>query len=163
MRAKEYPIPPALDLVFPPFRLDLGRVEEAYACADRLLDLSRTHTGCGYQAHAYRLLGDVTMRREPPDVEEATAHYHQALTVAEEVGMRPLLAHCHRGLGTLYAQMRQREAVQLACNFRGIFVLAKSTSLGKGERHWAYRALSALRVVMVVVSRCLATLSDRSP
>ena len=28
-------MPPEPDLVFPPFRLDLGRVEEAYACADR--------------------------------------------------------------------------------------------------------------------------------
>jgi hypothetical protein len=29
--------------------------------------------------------------------------------LANELGMRPLLAHCHRGLGTLYAKMRQRE------------------------------------------------------
>src|SRR4029453_8952953 len=30
-------------------------------------------------------------------------------TAAGPPGMRPLLAHCHRGLGMLYAQMRQRE------------------------------------------------------
>ena len=29
-------------------------------------------------------------------------HYRQALTLAEELGMRPLIAHCHVGLGKLY-------------------------------------------------------------
>jgi tetratricopeptide (TPR) repeat protein len=82
----------------------VGRVDEASTLAARLLELSRTHPGRGYQAHACRLLGDVAMRCEPPDVEQATAHYHQALALAEELGMRPLQAHCHRGLGTLYAQ-----------------------------------------------------------
>jgi hypothetical protein len=39
----------------------------------------------------------------------AEAHYHQALTLAEALGMRPLQAHCHRGLGTLYATIGQQE------------------------------------------------------
>jgi hypothetical protein len=40
-----------------------------------------------------------------PDTEQAEAHYQQALTLAKELGMRPLQAHCHRGLGTLYARI----------------------------------------------------------
>jgi hypothetical protein len=36
-------------------------------------------------------------------------HYRQALALAEELGMRPLQAHCHRGLGTLYTTIGQRE------------------------------------------------------
>jgi transposase-like protein len=43
------------------------------------------------------------------EVDEATAHYRQALALAEELGMRPLVAHCHRGLGTLYAKIGQQE------------------------------------------------------
>ena len=39
----------------------------------------------------------------PREAELAETHYRQALTLAEELGMRPLQAHCHRGLGTLYA------------------------------------------------------------
>jgi len=39
----------------------------------------------------------------------AEAHYQQALALAEQLGMRPLVAHCHRGLGTLYATTGQRE------------------------------------------------------
>jgi alkanesulfonate monooxygenase len=48
-------------------------------------------------------------RRELPEVEPAEAHQRQALALAEGLGMRPLHAHCHRGLGTLDAKMRQRE------------------------------------------------------
>ena len=43
------------------------------------------------------------------NVEQAEAHYRQALALAEELGMRPLQAHCHRSLGTLYAMTGQRE------------------------------------------------------
>ncbi len=90
----------------------VGRVAEASTLAERLLELSRTHTGRGHQAHAYRLLGDVATHREPPDIDQATAHYRQALALAEELGMRPLQAHCHLGLGTLYARTGQRQQAQ---------------------------------------------------
>ena len=39
----------------------------------------------------------------------AEAHYQQALTLADELGMRPLQAHCHLGLGMLYARLEQRK------------------------------------------------------
>jgi DNA-binding NtrC family response regulator/tetratricopeptide (TPR) repeat protein len=87
----------------------IGRVEEASALAGRLLELSRTHIGRGYQAHARRLLGEVAMRRDPPDVDQALAHYRQALALSEDLGMRPLQAHCHLGLGTLYAKIGRPE------------------------------------------------------
>jgi hypothetical protein len=41
---------------------------------------------------------------DPPDAARAEAYYQQALTLAEELGMRPLVAHCHLGLGRLYGQ-----------------------------------------------------------
>jgi tetratricopeptide (TPR) repeat protein len=90
----------------------VGRVDEASALAERLRELSRTHTGRGYQAHACRLLGEVARRREPPDVDQAVSHYRQALALAEELGMRPLQAHCRLGLGTVYAQTGQRAQAQ---------------------------------------------------
>jgi Flp pilus assembly protein TadD len=46
-----------------------------------------------------------------PDVDKAEAAYRQALALAEALGMRPLQAHCHRGLGMLYvATGRQKQA-----------------------------------------------------
>ena len=44
---------------------------------------------------------------DPPDTT-------QALALAEELGMRPLQAHCHRGLGTLYAATGQHEQARAA-------------------------------------------------
>ena len=49
-------------------------------------------------------------RREPSEGDQVTAHYRQALTLAEELGMRPLMAHCHLGLGTLYSRIGQKGA-----------------------------------------------------
>jgi tetratricopeptide (TPR) repeat protein len=85
-----------------------GRLEEAHALADRALALARAHQERGHQAYALCLLGDIAARREPPEREQAEAIYHQALALAEELGMRPLVAHCHRSLGTLYAAIGRR-------------------------------------------------------
>jgi len=87
----------------------VGRVDEARALVLCLLELTRTHTGHGYQAHAYRLLGETAAHGDPSHAEQAEAHYQQALALADELSMRPLVAHCHRGLGTLYAMTGQRE------------------------------------------------------
>jgi tetratricopeptide (TPR) repeat protein len=86
-----------------------GRMEDTFELAQRALDRSRDYKQRGYQAYALRLLGEIAAHREPLDVDQATAYYNQALALAEELGMRPLQAHCHRGLGPLYSQMGQRE------------------------------------------------------
>src|SRR5262249_15816568 len=86
-----------------------GRREEASAGAARALAHARAKQERGHEAWALRLLGEIAARREPPDVPQAAAHYQHALALAEELGMRPLVAHCHRGLGTLYATVGQRE------------------------------------------------------
>jgi tetratricopeptide (TPR) repeat protein/class 3 adenylate cyclase len=80
----------------------VGRVEEAHRLAERLLTLSRDRKERGNQAWALWLLGEIAAQRRPPDAEQAEAHYRQALALAEELSMRPLQAHCHASLGTLY-------------------------------------------------------------
>jgi AraC-like DNA-binding protein len=56
----------------------------------------------GHEAWALRLLGEIHAHRGPPDVEVAEEYYHESLALAEELGMRPLAAHCHFGLAKLY-------------------------------------------------------------
>ena len=80
-----------------------GRLEEARQRAAQALDLARQYQQRGHQAWALWLLGESTARQASPEGEPAAGHYRQALALAEELGMRPLQAHCHRGLGTLYA------------------------------------------------------------
>jgi tetratricopeptide (TPR) repeat protein len=86
-----------------------GRLEETQALAERALVLAHKHQERGHEAYALRLLGDIAAHRAPPDVDQPAAHYRQALTLAEELGMRPLQAHCHRSLGTLYAKTGRQE------------------------------------------------------
>jgi tetratricopeptide (TPR) repeat protein len=85
-----------------------GRLEEAHTLAERTLALARTRQERTNQAYALRLLGEIAARRDPPEVEKAEDAYRQALALAEELGMRPLMAHCHHGLGTLYATIERR-------------------------------------------------------
>jgi tetratricopeptide (TPR) repeat protein len=92
----------------------VGRVDEVRTLAGRLLELYGTQTGRGYQAHAYRLLGEAAARGDPPDAEQAETYYRQALALADELGMRPLQAHCHHGLGTLWAKLGRAEQARTA-------------------------------------------------
>ena len=67
------------------------------------------HAQQGEQPWALRLLGEISAHRHLPQAELAEAAYREALALAEALGMRPLQAHCHRGLGTLYAVISKRE------------------------------------------------------
>jgi tetratricopeptide (TPR) repeat protein len=86
-----------------------GRMQEAVQLAGRALDLSRDYKERGHEAWALRLLGEIATHQKPPEIALAAHHYRQALALAEELDMRPLVAHCHLGLGTLYAKTGQRE------------------------------------------------------
>jgi tetratricopeptide (TPR) repeat protein len=61
-----------------------------------------------------RLLGEIAAHDTPPKIEPARAAYQQALAQAEELGMRPLQAHCHQGLGKLYATIGRRTEARAA-------------------------------------------------
>jgi hypothetical protein len=60
-------------------------------------------------AHALHLLGDIATHPDRFDAERGETHYRQALAVAEPRGMRPVVAHCHLGLGKLFARAGKRE------------------------------------------------------
>jgi class 3 adenylate cyclase/tetratricopeptide (TPR) repeat protein len=85
--------------------LRAGRSDEAHATAERLLALGRERGERSTEARGRHLCGELAMQCEPPQTEAAETHYRAALAVAQELGMRPLQAHCHRGLGTLYGKI----------------------------------------------------------
>jgi tetratricopeptide (TPR) repeat protein len=90
------------------------RLEDAHALAERALAHARGYQERGDEAYALHLLGEIAARCDPPESEQAEAYYQQALALAEELGMRPLQAHCHRGLGRLYAMTGQQEQARTA-------------------------------------------------
>ncbi len=92
--------------------LSMGRLDEADQLARQSLERARAHGQRGHEAHALRLLGAVAAHRDRPDVPTAETNHLAALELAGALGMRPLVAHCHLGLGTLYRRtgnLRQAE------------------------------------------------------
>jgi class 3 adenylate cyclase/tetratricopeptide (TPR) repeat protein len=86
-----------------------GRSEEAQKVASRGLGLARNKKERGYEAWALRLLGEIATYKDHPDIREAENHFRQALDLAEALGMRPLIAHCHVGLGKLYRRTGKQQ------------------------------------------------------
>ncbi|MBI4589929.1 MAG: AAA family ATPase [Candidatus Rokubacteria bacterium] len=83
--------------------------EPAMRSAEQALDLSRTQKERGHEARILWLLGEVASCRETPDFEAADARYQEARDLATELGMQPLVAHCHLGLGRLSRCLGKRE------------------------------------------------------
>jgi class 3 adenylate cyclase/tetratricopeptide (TPR) repeat protein len=87
-----------------------GRVSDAAAVAAVALELARDHKERGHEAYALRLLGEVTTQSDT--VAQAETHYRGALRLAQELGMRPLAAHCHWGLARLFRRAHDPIAAQ---------------------------------------------------
>jgi tetratricopeptide (TPR) repeat protein len=81
-----------------------GHYDEAWQHAQQVLDVARQQKTRGGEVLALHQLGVVHAYADPPDAAQAETHYQQALALAEALGMRPLVAHCHLGLGRLYGQ-----------------------------------------------------------
>jgi class 3 adenylate cyclase/tetratricopeptide (TPR) repeat protein len=89
-----------------------GHLADATPLAGRTLEVSRERGERGQQSWALWLLAEIASRHEPPQVQEAGDGYGSALALGQEIGMRPLVAHCHLGLGTLYRRTDKREQAQ---------------------------------------------------
>ena len=85
----------------------LGRLDEAWSLANSAVQSSPRQSG--YAALALHLLGDIATHPDRFDAERGEAHYRQALALAEPRSMRPLVAHCHLGLGKLYRSTGKRD------------------------------------------------------
>ena len=79
------------------------RPVEAVRSAEAAIELARCHRERGHEAWALRLLGEATAHKAPMDSAQAELHLSQALALAAELGMRPLIGHCHLALGELAA------------------------------------------------------------
>ena len=86
-----------------------GRVDEALPLAKRFLEQRRRLRAGGYLAWALRLVAEIQALRAPTVASGAADHYREALTLARERGMRPLMAHCHMGLGMLHGRMEHMD------------------------------------------------------
>jgi tetratricopeptide (TPR) repeat protein len=117
----------------------LGRLDEARSLGDRVVKDSPSRPGSA--AHALHLLGDIATHPDRFDAESGEAHYRKALALAELRGMRPLVAHCHLGLGQLYRGTGKREQA------REHLTTATTMYREMDMRFWLEQAEAELRAV----------------
>jgi class 3 adenylate cyclase/tetratricopeptide (TPR) repeat protein len=129
----------ALRLVFLADALrELGRRDAARERAVEALEVARTHQEAGSVAYALHTLGNVYAE---DDGERARSCFDEAAEMAARLGMRPLVAHCHVGLGELF---RRRGDVSAAGErFRSAVALYRDLDMAS----WCRRAESALSSV----------------
>ena len=89
-----------------------NRTDDAVPLAGRALELSREQKERGHEAYALRLIAEVAAHSIPLDAHKAEAYYRQAVELADALGMRPLLAHCHLGLGKLHRRTGNRPGAE---------------------------------------------------
>jgi len=89
--------------------LRAGRRDEARASAERGLEICRRIQRRGTEAEILHVLGEIAATSAPPDADAAQAHYRPAMALARDRDMRPLVAHCHLGLGKLYRSTGKSE------------------------------------------------------
>jgi class 3 adenylate cyclase/tetratricopeptide (TPR) repeat protein len=86
-----------------------GRLADATRIAQDGLAAARQLGGQEVEGRLLRLLGDIAAHPDRGEADAAEAHYRQAQALAEALGLRPLVAHCHLGLGALYRRAGSRQ------------------------------------------------------
>ena len=89
-----------------------NRIEDAIRLAHQALDFAREHKLRADEAWALRALGEGVSHPDSVAPAEAETCYRQATALAEALGMRPLVAHCHLALGQLRARMGKRQQAE---------------------------------------------------
>jgi tetratricopeptide (TPR) repeat protein len=115
-----------------------SRPDEAGELGRQALELARAQKERGHEAWALRLLGEIATRRDPLDPAATADHYRQALALATELGMRPLMAHCHLGLGKLYRRAGRPNPAQEQ------LTMARTMYREMGMRLWLEQAETGL-------------------
>jgi tetratricopeptide (TPR) repeat protein len=116
------------------------RPDEAERRATRALQVAREFGERGNEALALHLLSRVAAG-EPRQVEVAMAHAIQAIALATDLGMRPLIAHGHLGLGQLHQGAGTREPA------REHFTSAAAMYRGMAMPFWGDQAEAGLRAL----------------
>jgi class 3 adenylate cyclase/tetratricopeptide (TPR) repeat protein len=117
--------------------LMLGELDQAKHLGDRAIEFLPRLPGSA--AYALHLLGDIATQPDRFDAERGEAYYRQALALAEPRGMRPLIAHCHLGLGKLYRRTDKHEQAREH--------LATATTMYRemGMAYWLEKAEAEVR------------------
>jgi len=89
-----------------------GRLPEAKQAADRAMELALESGERAHEAFALEVLGRIAAAQPPPDDGSAAVFLERAKALAEELGLRPLLAGCHLNLARVHRRMGRRQQAE---------------------------------------------------
>jgi tetratricopeptide (TPR) repeat protein len=89
-----------------------GQQRDARSVAQRGLEGARAGGERGSEASCLLVLGEAEAYGDPPDAGAARAHLQEAMALATDLGMRPLVAHSYLGLGKLYRRTGDGQKAQ---------------------------------------------------
>jgi DNA-binding SARP family transcriptional activator len=89
--------------------LSAGRLDEAHGYAQQALELTVRVGARADESRARHLLGEIACQGKPSEDDQALAHFTAALALATELGMAPLQARCHLGLGEVHQRLRRAD------------------------------------------------------
>jgi len=117
---------------------EAGRREEAAAHLERGLGLARAHKQRWLEAEGLRIQGQLRASGKPPDWKGARAAFEEAVVIARDMGLRPLLGRCQLALGRALNRAGEREAA------RGSLEEAVALFSEMDMRFWLDRAEAGL-------------------
>jgi len=118
-----------------------GRTGEALERARGAVDLSRKHQERANEALALGTLAQIMACGDPLDAKVAGETYAGSHALAEALGMRPLVAHGHLGLGKLYGRTGEDQQAQKH------FTIAATTYRALAMTYWSEQAERAMREI----------------
>jgi tetratricopeptide (TPR) repeat protein len=119
-----------------------GRLADATRIAQEGLAAARQRGERGVEGQILRLLGDIAAHPDHVEGDTAEAHYRQALALAEPLGLRPLMAHCHLAFGALYRRAGTRQQARE-------HLTTATTMFGEMDmRYWREQAEAELKELM---------------
>ncbi|HET7448110.1 MAG TPA: hypothetical protein VFJ49_09405, partial [Methyloceanibacter sp.] len=119
-----------------------GRVDQAWEFGTRAVALAGERGERGHEAWGHRLLGEVVSHHHSPDLAAAEGHYETSMALASELGMRPLVAHCHFSLGKLRGRVGDQRAAEHLTTAMSLFN-------EMGMRFWFEKAEAEMQTLEV--------------
>ena len=88
-----------------------GEISMAAETVSRALKLADEREERGFEAWAMVVMAGI--KYAASQMQEAQQWYRRALQRASDLSMRPLVAHCHQGLGSCYLRLGNQKEAQL--------------------------------------------------
>ncbi|UCH48783.1 MAG: AAA family ATPase [Betaproteobacteria bacterium] len=119
----------------------LGRKSDSLRLAEKMRATARAHPQRAWEAWSLKLLADA-YAQDDDGLEKSEHAFQQALVFAKELGMRPLQAHCHFGLGKLYKQRHNPQADEEILTAQALYLDMGMTFYAEQTRDWLEPASS---------------------